>query len=102
MLLQIVRNAATVGPNLQKLAFMALVNLSANGTSTHSKFILQANRNNSDKVRVEIAKLGGVSDAISVATAPSPAQEDAIKLVTNLAINGNVALAVSLCTNTLI
>lgn len=65
VLVQIIRSAADVDVALQKLGFMALVNLSAN-----------------DKVRGEIAKLGGVNDAIASASTPSLAQEDAVKLVT--------------------
>lgn len=41
-----------------------------------------------EKVRVQLAKLGGIADAVSAAITPSPSQENAIKLVTNLVING--------------
>lgn len=38
---------------------------------------------------MQISKQGGVADTISTATTPSLAQEFAIKLLTNLLINGN-------------
>jgi hypothetical protein len=43
---------------------------------------------------VQISKQGGVADAIASATTPSLAQEDAIKLLTNLMINGILELNV--------
>lgn len=39
-------------------------------------------------MRVDIAKQGGVNDTIAAATTPSLSQENAIKLLTNVTING--------------
>lgn len=45
---------------------------------------------------MDIAKQGGVNDTITYATTPSLAQENAVKLLTNLLINGNPFLHISL------